>query len=127
MEHQLECEFIVLAYASDAIREDDCPIAIAARELGPDRSRGLMLHVPAVLGTSLRKRHLDYLHELFESWRELANDQLEALFRELRELGTGPLRTREVGYCSIGELPRLVNQVLGANEQFNESPGRTHG
>jgi hypothetical protein len=126
MEHQLKCEFIVLAYASDVIQEHDFPIAIAARELGPDCSRGLMLHIPAVR-TAVSERHLDYLYELFESWRELADNQLEGLFRELRELGSGPLRTREVGYCSIGDLPRLVNQVLGANEQFNEPRGRTRG
>lgn len=127
MESQLECEFVVLAYASDATQEDLLPVAIAARELGPEHARGLMLHIPAVLAITVSKRHLDYLHELFESWREMAGDRLDALFQELRELSSGPLRTREVGYCSIGDLPLLVNKVLGANELFNESPGRKHG
>jgi hypothetical protein len=127
MEHQLQCEFVVLAYASDVTQEDLLPVVIAARELGPERTRGLMLHVPAVFGTAVSKRHLDYLHELFESWRAVANDQLEALFRELRELGSGPLRTQDAGYCRVDDLPGLVNRLFGANEQFNESTGRTHG
>jgi hypothetical protein len=127
MEHQVKCEFVVLAYASDATQEGLLPVAIAARELGSGDARGLMLHVRTVLETRVSKRHLDYLHELFESWGEMARDQIDALFRELRELSSGPLRAQDAGYCSIGDLPRLVNQVLGAYEQFNGSPGRAHG
>jgi hypothetical protein len=126
MEHQLQCEFIVLAYASDTTQDELLPIAIAARELASENAR-LMLHVPAVLGATVSKRHLDYMHELFESWREVANDQLDALFREFRELSAGPLRTQDAGYCPLEDLPRLVNRVLGADEQFDESHGRSRG
>lgn len=123
MEHQLECEFVVLAYASDATQEGLLPVAIAARELSSGEARGLILHVPAVLGTTVSRHHLDYLYELFESWREVARDRLDDLFHELRELSAGPLRTQDAGYCSSRDLPRLVNQVFGANEP----PGRAHG
>jgi hypothetical protein len=127
MDYQPKCEFVVLAYAADATQKDLFPVAIAARELGPASARGLMLHVRAVLETSVSKRHLDYLHELFESWGEMARDQIDALFRELRGLSSGPLRAQDIKYCSIDDLPRLVNEILGANEQFNESTGRAHG
>ena len=111
MECQLECEFVVLAYASEATQENLMPVAIAPGELSED-ARGLMLHVPAVFGTIVSKRHLDYLYELFESWGEVANDQLDALFRQIGELSSGPLRALDAGYCSLRDLPRMVNRVL---------------
>ena len=77
-----------------------------------------MLHVPAVLGTVVSERHLEYMHELFEGWREVANDKLDDLFRDLRELSSGPLRTQSYGFCSIGDLPRLVNEALKTDEHL---------
>jgi hypothetical protein len=49
---------------------------------------------------------------------EATSDKLDELFRELRELSSGPLRTQNYGFCSIGGLPQFVNQILGANEQL---------
>lgn len=118
MRDQSTCEYVVLAYVSDPAQVGLLPVAVAARELGSDDTRGLMLHVPAVLGTVVSRRHLDYMHELFEGWREVASDKLDDLFRELRELSSGPLRTQNCGFCFIGDLARLVNQILGTNEQL---------
>jgi hypothetical protein len=118
MRDQPTCEFVVLTYASDPAHVSLLPVAIAARELGSDDARGLMLHVPVVLGTVVSKRHLDYIYELFAGWREVTSDKLDDLFRELRELSSGPLRTQNYGFCSIGDLSQLVDQILGANEHL---------
>jgi hypothetical protein len=114
---QATCEYIVLAYALDPAREAVSPVAVAIRELDSDDAR-LMLHVPTLLGAVVSKRHLDYIHELLGNWRGVASDELDNLFRELRELSSGPLRTQNYGFCSYCDLPRLVNEVLGANEQL---------
>jgi hypothetical protein len=118
MRDQSTCEYVVLAYTSDLADEAPSPLAVAARELTSDDAR-LMLHVPAVFGAAVSKRHVDYIYELFEDWRGAASERLDNLFRELRELSSGPLRTLNYGFCSCGDLPRLVNEVLGANEQLN--------
>jgi hypothetical protein len=91
---------------------------VAARELGADGAQGLMLHVPAVLATVVSDRHLEYMHELFEDWRAVASDRLDDLFRELRELSSGPLRAQGYGFCSIDDLPRLVNEALKTDEHL---------
>jgi hypothetical protein len=114
MMDQPTCEFVVLAYVSDVAQGDLLPVAFAARELGSDDARGLILHVSAVLGTVVSKPHLDYMYEIFEDWREASSDKLDDLFRELRELSAGPLRTQNYGFCPIGDLTKLVNQVFEA-------------
>lgn len=118
MSDQPTCEFVVLAYVSDPAQEGLLPVVVATRELGSDADRRLILHVPAVLGTVVSKRHLDYMYELFEGWRAAGSDRLDDLFRELQELSSGPLRTLTHGFCLIGELPQLVNQILGSNEHL---------
>jgi hypothetical protein len=118
MRDQDTCEYVILAYASDSALEALSPIVVAARELGSDDARGLMLHVPAVLTTVVSQRHLEYMYELFEDWREVTNGKLDDLFRELRELSSGPLRTHGYGFCSIGDLPRLVNDALKTDEHL---------
>jgi hypothetical protein len=118
MRDQDTCEYVVLAYVSDPAHQAFLPVVVAARELGSDDARGLMLHVPAVLAMVVSERHLDYMHELFEGWREVADDKLSDLFRELRELSSGLLRTHGYGFCSVGDLPRLVNEVLKIDEHL---------
>jgi hypothetical protein len=117
MRDQTTCEYVVLAYVMDPAHEALQPVAVAARELGSDDAR-LMLHIPTDFPTVVSVRHLDYMNILIEDWREIPNDRLGDLFRELRELSSGPLRAQSYGFCSIGELPRLVKEVLGANEQL---------
>jgi hypothetical protein len=58
MRDQSTCEYVVLGYASDSAQEELSPVVVAARTSSDDR-RGLMLHVPSVLGTIASKRHLD--------------------------------------------------------------------
>jgi hypothetical protein len=118
MRDQDTCEYIILAYASDPAHQALSPVVVAARELGSDDARGLMLHVPAVLATAVSEGHLEYIYELFEDWRQVTDDRLDDLFRELRELSSGPLRTHGYGFCSIGDLPRLVNEALKTDEHL---------
>lgn len=118
MRDQVTCEYVILAYASDPAHQALSAVVVATRVLDSDDAGGLTLHVPAVLATVVSERHLEYMHELFEGWREVANDKLDVLFRELRELSSGPLRTHGYGFCAIGEIPRLVNEALKTDEHL---------
>ncbi len=86
------------------------PIAIAARELGLDKPDGLVLHVAIIVETVVSERHLEYLYDLVASWRELVSDKLDALFREMRELSSGPLRTQYSGFCFSLDFSRFIDQ-----------------
>lgn len=127
MKDQPECEFIVLAYVLDRTQDTMSPVAVVAREVAAKTEQGLILHLAAVIGTVASKRHLEYLYELFGSWQGMAGDRLGALFEELRELSSGPLRIHSSGSCSIGDLSHVVNQALGANEELNKPSENRHG
>jgi hypothetical protein len=116
--NQPTCEFVVLGHAQGSLDAALTPVGIVVRELGWNSTPELRLYVPAVLGTTLSQPHLDYLHELFQDWRSTPNEGLDALFSELRELSSGPLRAQESGRCSMNELPGLVNRVLGTTRHL---------
>ncbi len=107
----------MLAYVSYPTQESFLPIAVAGRELNLGKPGQLMLHVAVVVGTAINERHLGYLYELFETWRTLDGDKLDGLFREIKELSSGPLRTQDIGFCSRDDLPRLADQVLGHHQK----------
>ncbi len=117
-------EFVVLAYVSDPMRQDFLPVAVAGRQLGSNTTGTLALHVAAVLRNIVSKGHLDYLDDLFASWRDVSGDQLDSLFRELRELSSGPLRTQETGFCSIEDFPRIADRALRVDGKRRESDFR---
>jgi hypothetical protein len=126
MADQPTCEFVVLAYVSDPTQETLLPIAVAGRELSLGKPRGLILHVAVVVGTTVSERHQEYLYDLFESWRTLDNDKLDELFRDIRELSSGPLRTQDSGFCSSDDLPRLAGEVLGPHQKMDVSTGNKY-
>lgn len=113
-----KCEYIVLGYVSHHLQDEMMPVAVVGREIGPTNAAELRLHIAAVLGTIAGKSHLDYLHELFASWRETPVDRLDSLFSELRELSAGPVRTHSSGFCSITDFPKMVEQALGVHHEL---------
>jgi hypothetical protein len=78
-----------------------------------------MSRLPLSTGTS--SRHLEYFHELFESWQELSGDSVDQLFEEIRDLSSDLLRAETSGFCSVPNLTRLIDHVLGTNENPNSS------
>jgi hypothetical protein len=126
MNEELKCEFIVLAYVSDPLQKSLSPVAVIGRELGSGNTRRLLLHVATVLQTVASKRHLDYLHDLFESWREVAGDGIDILFQEIGELSSGPLRAISSGFCSINDLPRVVGHVFRLPDETNGLTEQEH-
>ena len=115
MTEQNICEFVVLAYASDPVQEEPSPMAVVARVIGPNGGGPLIIHVAAVAEAIANTRHLQYLHELFESWRGMTGSDLNPLFSEIRELSSGPLRSQRIGSCLLRDLPTVVEGVLGAS------------
>lgn len=109
-----ECEYVILGYAADALHAASFPIAALARFTRANGRSSLELRIKAVLPMTIPAPRQQYLSELFQSWREAASVEPDALFRELRELSVGPLRACFSGYCSIEDFPRLADEAFGA-------------
>lgn len=124
MTSSLTAEFVVLAYVPDPTREEMVPIAVAAREVGTVDNARLVLYVIPTLAKLVSKRHLDYLNELLQSWRQVSGDEVATLFCQLQELSRGPLSVQRSGSCAIGDLPQLATRVLGPNEALDALPAR---
>lgn len=122
MTDEHECEYVILGYAANALHAASFPIAALARFIGEDGSFSLELRVKAVLPTTIPATRQQYLSELFQSWREAANANPDALFRELRELSTGPLRACLSGYCSIADFPRLADHAFASSAALDDLP-----
>ncbi len=122
MTSSLTAEFVVLAYVPDPTREEMVPIAVAAREVGTVDNARLLLYVIPTLAKLVTRRHLDYLNELLQNWRQVSGDEVAALFCQLQELSRGPLSVQRSGSCAIGDFPQLATRVLGPNEALDALP-----
>ncbi len=121
MTEQNICEFVVLAYAPDPVKEELSPLAVVARAIVPNGDGPLIIHVAAVAEAISSTRHLQYLHDLFESWRGMTGSDLDPLFSEISELSSGPLRSQRIGSCLLRDLPTVVDDVLGSSSDLRRT------
>jgi hypothetical protein len=121
MKDQSQCEYVVLVYASAPAQERPVTLAVVARDLVASDTRRLILHVTAALPTGTSSRHLEYVHDLFESWREVSGDSIDQLFEEIRDLSSDLLRAESSGFCSVANLRHVVDHALGTTENPNSS------
>ncbi len=112
MKDQHRCEYIVLVYAAAPGQKHPEPLAVVVREFVASDTRKLILHITPSLQVNTSKRHLTYFHELFESWREVSGDGVDRLFEQVRDLSSDLLRAQSTGFCSVDDLPAIVDHAL---------------